>query len=273
MSAYSGNAVLRLPRTLFSMDKRPSFTEIQYAFTRHIRDPKNQPAPADVEDRRMGIYRELFYNNVESLLANSFPVLRKIMIDEVWHALIRDYFARHEAHTPLFPKMPQEFLQYLETERQMHPTDPPFLWELAHYEWVETALSLDTREIDLAGIDPEGDLLAGVPVLSPLAWPLTYRFPVQRLSPSYKPDEAPEEPTYLVIYRGRQDEVGFIELNPVAARLLERIAEERDKSGRELLDDIAKELQHRNPEVVIDGGLEIMAQLRAKDVLLGIRTT
>jgi len=221
----------------------------------------------------MGIYRELFYNNVESLLANSFPVLRKIMSDSEWHALMRDYFAHHEAHTPLFPKMPQEFLQYLETERQMHPTDPPFLWELAHYEWMETALSLDTREIDLAGIDPEGDLLAGVPVLSPLAWPLTYRFPVQRLSPSYKPDEAPEEPTYLVIYRGRQDEVGFIELNPVAARLLERIAEERDKSGRELLDDIAKELQHRNPEVVIDGGLEIMAQLRAKDVLLGIRTT
>ena len=124
-----------------------------------------------------------------------------------------------------------------------------------------------------SGIDPEGDLLAGVPVLSPLAWPLAYRFPVQRISPNDKPHQAPEEPTYLVVYRDRRDEVGFIELNPVAARLLERIAEERDKSGRELLDDIAKELQHRNPEAVIDGGLEIMAQLRAKDVLLGIRMT
>ena len=89
---------------------RPRFQEIQYGFTRHMRDPENHPGPPDIEDRRMEIYRGLLYRNVEGFIANSFPVLRKITSDDRWHAMIRDYFKRHQAHTPLFPKMPQEFL-------------------------------------------------------------------------------------------------------------------------------------------------------------------
>ena len=54
----------------------------QYEFAAHIRDPEHKPAPDDIEDRRMGIYRELFYNNVEGFLSNSFPVLRKLMDDD-----------------------------------------------------------------------------------------------------------------------------------------------------------------------------------------------
>ncbi len=146
-----------------------SFTDLQYAFTRHIRDPQHAPAPEGIEDRRMAIYRDLLYRNVESFMANSFPVLRKIMADAAWHALIRDYFHTHQARTPLFPKMPYEFLQYLESGRGALAGDFPFLYELAHYEWVELALAMDMRDIDMTHVDPHGDLLAGIPVLSELA--------------------------------------------------------------------------------------------------------
>ena len=250
----------------------PDFIRIQYEFTRHVRDPENHPAPCDIEDRRMRIYRELVYNNVESFIANNFPVLRKITRDERWHAMVRHYFSSHQAHTPLFPKMPQEFLRHLESERQ-DLDDPPFILELAHYEWVESALTLDVREIDMTDVDPEGDLLAGIPVMSPLAWPLAYQYPVHRIGPNYQPKKAPAEPTYLVIYRKRDDEVGFMELNPVTARLLENIQKDRRHSGRELLQRIAAELRHPDPETVVDGGLEIMRKLRARDVLLGARKT
>ncbi len=127
--------------------KTESFKAIQNVFTQYLRDPENNPAPTGVEDRRMAVYRELVYNNIEGFIANSFPVLRKITADKQWHEMLRDYVHRHKSHTPLFPKMPQEFLQYLELERNQHPDDYPFLFELAHYEWIETALSLDTREI------------------------------------------------------------------------------------------------------------------------------
>ena len=129
---------------------RPAFVRQQYAFAAHIRNPEKNPGPEGIEERRMKIYRELFYNNVEGFIANTYPVLRQITPDDCWHAMIRDYFAHHVAHTPLFPEMPREFLKYLEHERKPQPDDPPFMLELAHYEWVELALSLlDEKMPDL----------------------------------------------------------------------------------------------------------------------------
>ena len=223
-----------------------------------MRDPENNPAPEGVEDRRIGVYRELVYNNIESFIANSFPVLRKITPDDRWHEMLRDYVCNHQAHTPLFPRMPLEFIQYLEHERHGHAEDPDFMLELAAYEWAETAISLDTREIEMDGIDVEGDLLASVPVLNPLIMPQTYRYPVHQISPDYLPDTPPEVPTYLLVYRRKDEEVGFLELNIVSARLLECMQANDNKTGLQLLEDIAQELKHPDPQVVINGGHEIM---------------
>ena len=86
---------------------RNSFKDIQYQFTRHIRDPANAPAPGDIEERRMAIYRDLLYRNVESFLANSFPVLRKVIRDDDWHSLMREYFQKPPVpHTPVPPDAP-----------------------------------------------------------------------------------------------------------------------------------------------------------------------
>ena len=255
---------------MHAQNKPESFKDIQYRFTQHMRDPDHAPAPEDVEDRRMEIYRGLLYRNVEGFMANSFPVLRKITPDENWHSMLRDYFKNHMARTPLFPKMPQEFLQYLEYERD-NSNDPPYLFELAHYEYAETAVAIDSRELSWKNINESGDLLEGIPVLSPLAWPLSYHYPVHKISKDNLPHEAPAEPTYIVVYRSRDDKVGFAELNPVSARLLELIQQDKNISGRSLLEIIAKELNHPSPEIVINGGLEIMQDLLAKDILLGVK--
>lgn len=251
--------------------ERPRFQQLQEAFTRHMRDPDNAPAPAGVEDRRMAIYRDLLFNNVQTFLAGCFPVLRKISSDAVWHGLMRDYFRMHRAHTPLFPKMPQEFLQYLEQERGTRPGDYPFLPELAHYEWVETALIFDSRNLDFSALEPAGDLLNGVPVISPLAMPLAYKYPVHRICRDYLPETAPEQPTYLVVYRDRDDKVGFLELNPVSARLLELMQQADGRAGRVLLQQIAAELRHPDADAVERGGAEILEDLRRRDVILGTR--
>ncbi len=256
--------------SLSNKNKSEGFREVQHVFTQHMRDPENNPAPEGVEDRRIGVYRELVYNNIEGFIANSFPVLRKITPDEQWHEMLRDYVCNHQAHTPLFPRMPLEFIKYLEDERHGHPEDPGFLLELATYEWAEIAISLDTREIEMDGIDVEGDLLAGVPVLNPLIMPQTYQYPVHQISPDYLPDSPPKDPTYLLVYRRRDDEVGFLELNTVSARLVECIQDNNDKTGLQLLERIAEELKHPDPQVVINGGQEIMRDMHDKDILLGV---
>lgn len=249
---------------------RPDFVRQQYAFAAHIRNPKKNPQPVDVEARRMKIYRELLYSNVEDFMASTYPVLRQLTPDVHWHAMIRDYFATHLSHTPFFSEMPLEFLKYLERERIPQPSDPVFMLELAHYEWVELALSVRDESILESNINASGNLLKGIPVLSPLAWSLSYRFPVHKISPAFQPEKAGESPTYLVVYRDRYLDVHFIEANFVTARLIQLIAGNDGKTGYMLLQQIAEELSHPQPGVVINGGIDILNDLKSRDVVLGI---
>jgi hypothetical protein len=244
-----------------------SLRDLQYEFARHMRDPDNAAPPPGIENRRIGVYRDLLYSNVEAFLATSYPVLRRICNDDRWHALIRDYFRDHRARTPLFPRMPREFLYYLEAERGERPEDFPFLVELAHYEWVETALAIDPREVP-PQTELRDDPLPTVPVLSPLAWPLCYRFPVHRIGPEFLPQQPPEQPTYLVVYRNRADQVQFLELNPVAARLVELLQHNQHGSGRELIQRIADELPNSDPDATLAGGRETLIGLRDRDIVL-----
>jgi len=253
------------------METSPEFTRRQYEFAAHIRDPEHQPAPVGIEDRRMAIYRELFYNNVEGFLSNTFPVLRELLDDEPWHAMARDFFAHHRSQTPLFLEIPREFLAWLKNERAGQADDLPFLHELAHYEWVELALSISEETIAGEGIDPEGDFLTGIPVLSPLAWHLSYRYPVHTIGPDFQPDKPGKTATSIVVYRNREDEVGFMEINPVTKRLLELVSENDTESGEQLLNRIAAEMSHPQPDIVVNGGMDILKGLAQKDIILGTR--
>ncbi|TDJ32186.1 MAG: DUF2063 domain-containing protein [Gammaproteobacteria bacterium] len=249
---------------------RPSFQDTQYRFAANIRDPAGAPAPDDVEHRRMAVYQRLFFNNVRTLLGWNFPTLRRLHSPERWNSLIRDYFSRHQAKTPYFPRIAEEFLAYLQNERDAE-NDPPFMLELAHYEWVEHALAIADVDLDSIESDPKGDLMAGVAILSPLAWSFSYRFPVHRIGLKHRPTKAPESPTHLVVYRSRNDEIGYLELNAVSARLLQLLGENDDRPTRELLSQIAKELNHSDPDVVIRGGSELMEDFRRRDIVLGLR--
>lgn len=249
----------------------PEFIRKQYEFAAHIRDPEVNPRPVGIEERRMAIYRELFYNNIQGFLAENFPVLRQIMPDRHWHAMARDFLARHLSHTPLFSEVGQEFLAYLQEERGEIDGDPPFLLELAHYEWVELALGISDDDTDLPAADPNGDLFTGIPVHSPVAWNLSYRFPVHRISPQLQPSEPGEQPTHLVVYRDRSDGVRFLEINAVTQRLIQLLKENPDWTGREAVNRIAEELNHPQPQVVIQAGRDLLQELRGKDILIGTR--
>ncbi|MGI9199935.1 MAG: HvfC family RiPP maturation protein, partial [Woeseiaceae bacterium] len=140
------------------MAKRPEFQEKQFAFAAHIRDPKHVPAPDGIEDRRMAVYRDLFFNNLKSLLSNMFPVLKKLHSSDDWARIIRRFMVVHRASTPYFLQLPREFLAFLENEYEPRDNDFPFLLELAHYEYVELALSVAEAENDMQGVDPDADL-------------------------------------------------------------------------------------------------------------------
>lgn len=250
----------------------PDFRDLQYAFAAHLRDPAHNAAPPGIEDRRLAIYRELFYNNIEGLLASNFPVIRSLLGDARWHGLVRDFYREHRCHTPLFPELGKELLRYLETRQSADRGDPPFLLELAHYEWIELALALDEAEIADVPHERDGDLLAAVPVPSPLAWPLAYAWPVQQLRADFQPTQAAPQPTFLLVVRDRADKVRFKAIDALGFQLMQALHDNAARlSGRQLLESLALQLGVPDLQAFVAGGAGLLEQLRARDAVLGAR--
>lgn len=245
------------------------FRAIQLDFAAHVRHPSLNPAPPDVEPRRMRIYAELVYNNIERFLANTFPISARILAGAAWHARVRDFVHRHRSTSPFFQEIPQEFLEHV-SEVGLRDTEPPFLLELMHYEWVEMALDLETAEFP-DDVDREGDLFSEHPVVSPLAWSLAYRFPVHRISETSRPEAAPAEPTHLVVYRDRADRVRFMESNPATARLIDLLVGDDTLTGAGALEAIAAELPSLDRQAVLRHGRSTLERLRDCDIIAGVR--
>ncbi len=254
------------------MGEQRSFQDKQYAFAAHIRDPANTVAPAGIEDRRMMIYRELFFNNLNNLLGTFFPVIRKICSDQQWRHAIREFMKIHRAKTPYFLKLPEEFLAFLQNEYRVLDEPFPFLTELAHYEYAELALRVSTDENDSDGVDPDGDFLVGVPVKSTLAWIFAYHYPVHRIAKDYLPTEPTERAAYLTVYRRHDDKVRFLELNPVSAALLDAV--ENNQAGltsERLLQDLAPKIHYPDVDALIKHGVDALEEMRQLEIIIGTR--
>jgi len=204
-----------------SQEHQAYFQQLQTQFAAHIRNPENVAyAPEGekpIEARRLKVYQELFYNNLHDFFSQLFPVCKEVLGGERWRALIREYMVKHNAETPLFHELGEEFLLFLQREYQPLTQDPDFLLELAHYEWVELALAV-SEEVPFIKADAPVSL-DDVYELSPLAWPLAYEWPVHQVSEAFQPDNKPQEVTTLLVYRAvdenGEDRVDFMTLTPV----------------------------------------------------------
>jgi len=241
----------------------------QYEFSRYLRNPEQAAAPAGIEARRLNLYRQVFYNNIESFISTGFPVLRSLTSTEKWHRMVQDFFANYRCQSPYFLEISQQFLDFLLTAREAEADDLPFLHELAHYEWVELAVETDTDDIPSTGFDPAGDLVQGRPLLSPLASVLHYDYPVHRINPDYQPLQAPATPTVLIVYRDQTDRVRFIEINLVTARLLRVLEENPDFTGLQAIQALASELPALDLDAVLRGGGQALQHLHSCGVILG----
>ncbi|TBU79797.1 DUF2063 domain-containing protein [Pseudomonas daroniae] len=253
---------------------RPNATlhQQQQALTRYLRDPDNCPPPAGMDAARVQIYRDLIFDNLLSLLSGTFPVLIKVLGVSKWRALVRVFLRDYRASTPKFGEIAQEFVSFLASE---HPALvqgdwPPFMAELAHYEWVEMALQQSEAEPLPTG---DAKLLLSQPLrVSPLAWPLAYRWPVQRLGPDYQPAESPVAPTLLLVRRMPDWRVRFAELSPLAWRLLERIEQFPELEGRSQLQGLAVEAEVADVDDFMANGLTLLQQMHSEGVIgVGVR--
>ena len=237
--------------------------EQQLRMTRYIRDPQANEPPPGIEARRLAVYRQLFFGNLQGLLAGNFPVLHASLPREQWQLLTEDFYAGFRCQTPLFTEVAGEFVDYLEGRAEQ----PGWVAELAHYEYIETALLLsDNSE---PAHDPDGDLLEGVPLLSALATPLAYAWPVSHIGPGHVPQQAPAEPTLLLARRDSDLKVHFSRLAPLAHALLVSL-QQWQLTGRQHLKALA-EIAGVEPAAIEEQGIALVHSLKEQGVVLGTR--
>ncbi|KJZ34480.1 DUF2063 domain-containing protein [Pseudomonas fluorescens] len=248
------------------MDK-PSLFQQQNTLGLYLRDPDHCAPPAGMDVTRAQVYRDLIFANLSSLLSGTFPVLIKILGDEHWRSLVRIFLRDYRARTPKFGEIAKEFVEFLASEPQAlsEGSWPPFMVELAHYEWVEMALQQSEAE----PLPPsDAGLLLDRPLqVSPLAWPLAYAWPVQWVGPDYQPQTAPGQPTLLLVRRAEDWNVKFSALSPLAWRLLQRIEEFPELDGRAQLEGLAVEAGMAGSSEFMESGLALLQQMHEEGVV------
>lgn len=248
---------------------KADFQTLQRRFAAHLRNPQNHSAPGDIEERRLDIYRTLFFNNVNGFITQGFPVLYSILDAQRWQRLVRTFFDQHACQTPYFLEIPQEFVTFLASGQGLEEGDPPFLLELAHYEWMELVLDASTEQFPTTGFHPEGDLLRAIPQLSPLHVVLSYQYPVHEICVEFQPQTPLSQPLWLLVYRDRADQVRFMEINAPTARLLQLIEENPDNTGFQVVGQLAEELRFADVEKLAAFARDILLQMHQRDILIG----
>ena len=182
--------------------------KMQRAFAKDIRTDGHESFG---EEPGLKIYRELFFNSVCGFLDGTFPVSRDAVGDERWMEYSRSFFRDHQATSPLFLEISEEFLAWLVTQQDILD-EFPYLAELAHYEWLE--LAVDVMDVDGFRVEADGPFDPDSPVsINPASIAACYQYPVHQIS-GFEP-EVVEQMSGFVVYRDEADKVRFISCTPL----------------------------------------------------------
>jgi hypothetical protein len=241
-----------------------SWQSFQADFGTYLRDPTKQSLPKGVLPRRAKVYEDLLFNNICGFINTCFPICKTLHSKGEWETLARGFFRDWRCHSPRFNDIPKEFLDYLASDCSPELTYP-WLLQLAHYEWVE--LAVDT--FDESGINASrAENAAGIRV-NPSLQNLIYDWPVHQISPDYIPTEAQQ--TFLLVYRNKEHEVRFTEINAATSALI-NLFEQGYTTSEQALTELASQMNVPLNDAFNAFGLDMIKQLIEQGILNGACT-
>ena len=181
--------------------------------------------------KRFGIYRGNARANTANALGGSYPVVAKIVGDEFFSGLAREYGKRHPSVSGDLNEYGESFAEFLESFAPAR--EIPYLADVARMEWRahRAHYAKDVATFDparLASVAPElqGDL---VPVLNPACSLMHSAFPLARIwevnqskyEGAFEVDFS-REPAHVLVYRPRF-RVVVMEVRPAAAAFLKAV--------------------------------------------------
>lgn len=218
-----------------SQASAPDLAAFQAQFGDYLR--RQTHTPADTAPKRVGtLYQSLIFNNLSGFVNQCFPVCQSLLSAETWQALLRAFLQHGAMESPYFSEINAQFVAYLQDSDIVAQLKlPAFFAELVHYEWVE--LYVDNLPNHTVGTFVQQPMLALNPTLQALA----YHWAVHTISADAQP-KAPDE-TFLLVYRKRDEQTAFMQVNALTFCLIKFIQENLATCYDDvpaLLDDFAR---------------------------------
>ncbi|MGJ8680945.1 HvfC family RiPP maturation protein, partial [Paraglaciecola sp.] len=181
----------------------------------------------------------------------------------------RKFFANHHSRSPYFIDISKEFVEFLSNEYEPNDSDPIFMQELAHYEWLE--LDVSVRKSRQDGVIWDGKSEVTDVCLSQLASLVSYQFPVHQISTDFQPSESAGT-VYLVVYRDDEDEVNFTLVNEVTAHLLNTIQHSGKIEIKSLMQVMIEAMPQLDAKQVSESLQQVIKQLLSQQILLTVKS-
>jgi len=248
-----------------------------FAIQRQLADAVRFPdelVPHGIEQERLDVYRELVINNVANFVRSAFPVLRGICGEDIFDTKIRQFFQQSQLDSPYFVEIPEAFLGWLKDNAADLPA---FALELANYEWLE--LELFRREEHDPSVAPlvlseelsfeSSDNHNQAITISSLLEVAAFKFPVHQLSMQYQPTEPPEQPIFLAVYRGLDEQVHFMQLDALSIATIQ-LLQSSDYSFNELVNLISQLVPQIPPTEIQMGILSLLEKLRIQGIIRSV---
>ena len=240
------------------------FRQYQFALARHLRDPLGVPAPEGVSVAEALACTQEMAANLNELLMPAFAITRAVLGEDLWQHTLRLFLHDAPTHSPWATAVQEAYVKFLGHNTLVQHL-PPWLEDLAHYEWLQCAVA--AADVTWPAHDPHGDLRTGVVVLNPSHVEVMYDWPVQRINLTHKPFEM--QPTYLSIVRDMRDKVRVVESSRFRRHLVDMLRQ--GQTGAQAFTALAQWLEHPDVDTFIQEGMPVLKQLQREGVVLGTR--
>ncbi len=204
------------------------YQHVQTAFSDWIRQP-DRMLPSGIEARRMQVYHDLLYHNIESFITHCYPICQAMLPAGQWTALVDGFFRHGQCDSPYYYDISLHFREFIAHVAEADSPYPPlteiclahpWLCELLQYEWL--GLYVDMAET--TWLPPAVDRSADAPIiLRTTCWVLAYQYPVQQWTVDDHPSTPTRAPICLLVYRTADFALRVYPLHPLWAYLLEQL--------------------------------------------------
>jgi hypothetical protein len=222
--------------------------------------------------RTLGVYRILVRNTISSIVARVLPRTRARLNDAcsgMFDADLAVFLQEVGPRTHYLKDVPDEFFVWSEPRWRTNASVPAYLPDLARHEiacftiasaWSDASSSTTVTETVDPALDPQRCL-----VFSPSTRLATYSWSVHTLSEDVGTRNVPSTGrVHLLGYRDEGHSVRWLELTPLAARVVRRLID-----GEPLAMAVERACEELQAAAAVSDLARLLADLAERGVLLG----